>query len=126
MDQATRARQIAEILLQALQIPAVPQAASLTTPAAALAPWARTRRFTVARRPGCPVCRHGTCRVCGHRFLGEAIIVAHPVHGKHALSDRAVHYLSHGLTHYETGDVIDGQAVSVDLDLVEIAGYLDL
>jgi hypothetical protein len=42
------------------------------------------------------------------------------------ISDRTVHYLAHGITHYATGYVVHGELVVVDIDLEELAQYLDL
>jgi hypothetical protein len=37
-----------------------------------------------------------------------------------------VHYLGHGITRYETGYIVRGEPVVVEIDLEELAGYLDL
>jgi len=42
------------------------------------------------------------------------------------ISDRTVHFLEHGITRYETGYVVRGEPVSVDIDVEELARYLDL
>jgi hypothetical protein len=82
--------------------------------------------FTVIRRGGCAACDPGSCPECGYLFTGEVITIDHRIRGKRTLSDKAIHYLSHGITHYQTGYIIRGETVSVDLDLDELASYLDL
>ncbi len=72
----------------------------------------------------CTGCPSSACAVCGVVLPGDVIIIHHQVKGKRHLSDKAVHYLSHGLTHYETGYIYRGEPVTVDLDLSELEGYL--
>ena len=107
MDTAERARQIAEIIQEALGKPA-------------------TASFVVTSRGGCTSCDPGACPECGYLFTGDIITIVHNLKGKRAVSDKALHYLSHGITHYETGYVIQGEKVVVDVNVDEIAGYLDL
>lgn len=83
-------------------------------------------RYRVARRDACSGCPPGACSECGATLPGDVYIITHQVKGKRHLSDKAVHYLGHGLTHYETGYVYRGEPVTVDLSLDELEGYLDL
>lgn len=83
-------------------------------------------RVLVTARGGCKGCDPGCCPECGHVFTGEAITIDHAVLGKRTISDRTVHFLKHGITHYETGYVIQGEPVMVDIDVEELARYLDL
>jgi hypothetical protein len=82
--------------------------------------------FTVIHQGGCAACDPGSCPECGYLFTGEVITIDHRIRGKRTLSDKAIHYLSHGITHYQTGYIIRGETVTVDLDLDELASYLDL
>lgn len=107
MNQAERARQIAQIIYEALGKPS-------------------HEDFTVTSRGGCAACDPGACPECGYLFTGDVITIDHKTKGKRTLSDKAIHYLSHGITHYQTGYVIRGEPVVVDLDLDELASYLDL
>jgi hypothetical protein len=108
MDETTRARQIAGAIQVALEAPCP------------------TGDFTVTKRVGCASCDPGACPVCGYLFTGETFTIMHMLKGKRTLSDKAVHYLSHGIVHYQTGYVIHGEPVVVDLNLDELACYLDL
>jgi hypothetical protein len=103
---ADRARRISASLLHGLAVPD------------------DTLSYSVTKRNACTGCPPSACAVCGVVLAGDVIIVQHPVKGKRHLSDKAVHYLSHGLTHYETGYVYRGEVVTVDLDLSELEGYL--
>jgi hypothetical protein len=138
MDEQERAKQIARLIQDALASSALagsapagtaehPQATALpaTTPgteqeSAAQAP------CNVTRENGCLSCDPGACWVCGYLFTGERILIRHPIKGERVLSDRTVHLLSHGIVRYKTQYVIRGEAVIVDLDLDELAGYFDL
>jgi hypothetical protein len=82
--------------------------------------------FTVTTRGGCVSCDPGSCPECGYLFTGDIITIEHQTKGKRTLSDKAIHYLSHGIISYKTGYVINGETVIVDLDPDEIASYLDL
>ncbi len=82
------------------------------------------RSYRVTKRNACTGCPSSECAVCGVVLPGDVIIVHHQVKGKRHLSDKAVHYLGHGLTHYETGYIYRGEPVAVDLDLNELEGYL--
>jgi hypothetical protein len=88
--------------------------------------WPVGERFIVTKRTGCAACDPGACCVCGYLFTGEIIEIAHVEHGRRTLSDRAVHYLSHGMERYPTSYVVRGEAVDVSLDLEELVGFLDL
>ncbi len=107
MDEAGRAKQIAQAIQEAIETPS-------------------TGNFTVTSRGGCAACDPGACPECGYLFTGDVITIDHKTKGKRTLSDKAIHYLSHGITHYQTGYVIRGEPVVVDLDLDELASYLDL
>ena len=107
MDEAARARQIAATIQDALEKP--PREA-----------------FSVVKRVGCASCDPGACSECGYLFTGETFTIVHALKGKRTLSDKAVHYLSHGLVRYETSYVVHSEPVVVDLNLDELAGYLDL
>ncbi len=82
--------------------------------------------YRVTRRDACTGCPPGTCAECGAVLPGDVYIITHHARGKRHLSDKAVHYLGHGLTHYETGYVYRGEPVTVDLSLDELERYLDL
>jgi hypothetical protein len=107
MGEAERAKQIAQAILEAVQKPA-------------------PGNFSVVKREGCAACDPGACPECGFLFTGEIITISHQTKGKRTLSDKAIHYLSHGITHYQTGYVVQGEVVRVDLNLDELANYLDL
>jgi hypothetical protein len=107
MDTAERARQIAETVEAALVEPNLAQ-------------------FTVRRRGGCSACDPGKCVECGYLFTGELFEIDHPVLGKRVLSDKAIHYLAHGIHRYETGWIVHGEPVVVDLDVEELAHYLNI
>jgi hypothetical protein len=80
--------------------------------------------YRVTKRNACTGCPSSACAVCGAILPGDVIIVHHKVKGKRHLSDKAVHYLGHGRTHYETGYIYRGEPVTVDLDLNELEAYL--
>src|SRR5512133_450824 len=80
--------------------------------------------YRVTKRDACTGCPSSACAVCGAVLPGDVIIVHHKVKGKRHLSDKAVHYLGHGMVHYETGYIYRGEPVTVDLDLNELEGYL--
>jgi len=82
--------------------------------------------YTVTKRTACSACPPTSCSVCGFVLPGDVIIIHHKDRGKRHLSDRAVHYLGHGLKRYQTGYIYQGEPVLVDLDLDELEGYLDL
>jgi hypothetical protein len=107
MDEATRAKQIAQAIQEAMDKPI-------------------QGNYSVLRHGGCASCDPGSCPECGFLFTGEVITIDHKIRGKRTLSDRTIHYLSHGITHYQTGYVVRGEPVVVDLNLDELAGYLDL
>ena len=83
-------------------------------------------RVIVTVRGNCRACDPGVCPECGHLFTGETITIDHALLGKRTISDRTVHFLKHGITHYATGYVIRGEPVTVDIDVEELARYLDL
>lgn len=101
-----RARRISAAILHAL-----------ATPGEALS-------YRVTKRNACTGCPSSACAVCGAVLPGDVIIIQHQVKGKRHLSDKAVHYLGHGLIHYETGYIYRDEPVTVDLDLSELEGYL--
>ena len=82
--------------------------------------------YKVAKRGACSGCPPGSCEVCGVSLPGDVYIITHQVKGKRHLSDKAVHYLGHGLTHYSTGYMYKGEAVTVDLSLDELEAYVSL
>jgi hypothetical protein len=88
--------------------------------------WPIGARFRVTVRGGCVACDPGVCTECGHLLTGETYTIAHLTHGQRVISDRAVHYLGHGITQYATGYVVHDEPVIVEMDLEELAQYLDL
>jgi hypothetical protein len=112
MTDEKRARQIAQVILDSLEPITVIQDPS--------------RGYKVTKRGGCAACDPGTCPECGYLFTGEIFQIEHRSRGKRNVSDRAVHYLSHGMSCYQTGYVIRGEPVTVELNLEELASYLDL
>jgi hypothetical protein len=128
MNRHIRAEQIARFLQEFLQDAAAPvrtcpDRSGGVVEAAEELPEAN---FTLSRRAGCLACDAGSCLECGYLFTGESVTIDHRLRGKLTLSDRAIHYLSHGITRYQTNYVVHGEPVVVDLDLEELAGYLDL
>lgn len=121
MDDSARARRIAHVIQQHLELRPEAEPAG-----AATAGWPMGARFVVTHKIGCAACDPGACCVCDYLFTGEIIEITHCTRGRRTLSDRAVHYLSHGMTRYPTAYVVRGEAVDVTLDLEELAGYLDL
>lgn len=121
MDDRQRARQINRTIEEALQLQEPGRAGQVQVreplPLA---------DYVVSRQSGCLACDPGACPECGYLFTGEVIVIDHKTRGKRTLSDRAVHYLSHGIAHYQTGYIVHGEPVTVDLDLEELASYLDL
>jgi len=107
MDAEKRAREISSVIEMASQ-------------------GAENDHFAVTTRGGCGACDPGACRECGYLFSGEIFVIEHDTRGKRVLSDKTVHYLAHGITRYETGYVVHGAPVVVDLDVEELAAYLDL
>ncbi len=112
MDTEQRARQIARLILYSQQPVTVIRDPS--------------RSYTVTKRGGCAACDPSVCPVCGYLFTGEIFQIEHRSQGKRNVSDRAVHFLSHGMSHCRTGYVVRGEPVTVKLDLEELASYLDL
>lgn len=108
MDAVERARQVAEAIEQAR------------------AGWPIGASFAVSVRTGCAACDPGACSQCGYLFTGEIFTIEHLSRGKRVISDRTVHYLAHGTTRYETGYVVHGEPVIVEIDVEELATYLDL
>jgi predicted Zn-ribbon and HTH transcriptional regulator len=121
MDESQRARQISRTIEEALQLTESGRAGE--APVQEQLPPAS---FVVSKQSGCLACDPGACPRCGYLFTGEVIVIDHKTRGKRTLSDRAVHYLSHGIAHYQTGYIVHGEPVTVDLDLEELASYLDL
>lgn len=127
MNQAERARQIAQRLQEALLEAVIGIPAEACSPGKAeIGARQDSRSFTVSRRAGCLACDPGSCPECGYLFTGELVTIEHRLKGKLTLSDKAIHYLAHGITHYQTSYIVRGEPVIVDLDLEELAGYLDL
>jgi hypothetical protein len=121
MDDEARARAIAHIIQQRMeQTPEIEPAGAATTS------WPVGVRFIVTRRGGCAACDPGACSVCGYLFTGQNIEITHCTRGRRTLSDRAVHYLSHGMARYSTAYVVRGETVDVTINLEELAGFLDL
>jgi hypothetical protein len=83
-------------------------------------------QYRVAKRGGCVSCDPGVCTVCGHIFTGEVYRIEHPDNGRRVFSDRAIHYLMHGIFSYETGWVVRGTPVVVDLDIDDLAAFFRL
>jgi hypothetical protein len=108
MDAEERAKQIAEAIQQARS------------------GWPIGASFTVTLRGGCAACDPGACGECGHLFTGEVYTIEHLKRGQRVISDRTVHYLGHGITRYETGYVVRSEPVIVEIDVEELATYLDL
>jgi hypothetical protein len=70
---------------------------------------------------------HGErCTLCGYRFTGDTYIVERSARGRRAISERSVHYLAHGLATHETGDIMDGEPVRVEIDLASWERFLSL
>jgi hypothetical protein len=128
MDEQSRAKQIARVIQEALL--RAPEPALITPPTpehlASEQDSSRLPRFTVTRESGCLSCDPGACWVCGYLFTGERITIRHVSKGERVISDRTLHLLSHGVVRYKTQYVVRGEPVIVDLDLDELAGYLDL
>ena len=121
MDKSQRARQISRIIQEAWRLDEPGRAGE--APVHEQLPPAG---FAVSKQSGCLACDPGACPECGYLFTGEVIVISHKTKGKRTLSDRAIHYLSHGIAHYQTDYVVHGEPVTVDLDLDELASYLDL
>jgi len=123
VESELRAKQIAETIALHLDPRAETEAVCA---GAATASWPIGERFTIRRRGGCAACDPGACTVCGYLFTGTVIEITHCSRGRRTLSDRAVHYLAHGMAHYPTAYVVRNAVVDVTLDLEELAGFLDL
>jgi hypothetical protein len=108
MNRIERAKQIAEAIVQGR------------------GGWPVGARFSVWVRGGCAACDPGACDRCGHLFTGEVYTIEHLERGRRVISDRTVHYLTHGINRYETGYVVHGEPVVVEIDVEELATYLDL
>jgi hypothetical protein len=127
MNKEERAKQIARIIQEALQGAAASVLAGAHHPGGTgTGEELPQGNFTVTKRGGCSTCDPGSCSECGYLFMGEAVVINHRIRGKLTLSDKAVHYLSHGITRYQTSYIVHGEPVIVDLDLDELASYLDL
>lgn len=128
MDEQKRARQIARVIQDALQSTPEPVAITAPTPESPVSEQESSRlaRFTVTKESGCLSCDPGACWECGYLFSGERITIRHISKGERVMSDRTLHLLSHGIVRYKTQYVVHGEPVIVDLDLDELAGYLDL
>jgi hypothetical protein len=128
MDEQERAKQIGRVIQDALRSSAEPAAVGASAAERPVSELKASRLvpFTVTRETGCLSCNPGVCWVCGYLFTGERIIIRHVTKGERVLSDRTLHLLSHGIVRYKTQYVVRGEPVIVDLDLDELAGYLDL
>jgi hypothetical protein len=128
MDEQERAKKIAHIIQDALQSAPDPAEMTAPTPQSSVCDQesALPARFTVSKESGCLSCDPGACWECGYLFSGERIIIKHARKGERVISDRTLHLLSHGIVRYKTQYVVHGEPVIVDLDLDELAGYLDL
>ena len=127
-DEKERARMIAAVVYAALErapVAAVQDQTSQRPPCGG-AGASLAQRFTVSRQGGCLACDPGACSECGYLFSGERIIINHAVQGERVISDRTLHLLTHGISKYQTKYVVYGEPVVVDLDLDELASYLDL
>ena len=128
MDEQERATQIARDIEDALQI--APELALATAPTADFhdpePPPSSAPRFAVRREAGCLSCDPGACWECGHLFSGERIVIHHATLGERVISDRALHLLSHGIVRYKTKYVVRNEPVIVELDIDELAGYVDM
>jgi hypothetical protein len=82
--------------------------------------------YLVTRLPACGSCPPFVCAECGCPLPGDAIVIEHVQRGRRRLSDKAMHYLGHGMTSYLTGYVHQDKAVMVDLDLDTLETYLSL
>ena len=127
MEEQERARQIGRVIEAALQGHAT-KLVKVKGDAAqtAGAQEAAQPRFAVSKEKGCTSCDPGSCPHCGYLFTGERIIIRHVTKGERIISDRTLHYLSHGIARYSTQYVVYRQPVIVDLELEELAEYLDL
>ena len=128
MDERERARQIARVIQDALQ--STPESVAITAPTPARPvpeqDASPSARFTITKENGCLSCDPGACWECGYLFSGERITIRHISKGERVISDRTLHLLSHGIVRYKTQYVVHGEPVIVDLDLDELADYLDL
>jgi hypothetical protein len=77
-------------------------------------------------RGGCASCDPGACPECGCLFTGAIYQISHPLLGRRNLTDRAVHYLGHGISRYTTAYLVRGEPVEVRLDLDGLERFLDL
>ncbi len=128
MDEQGRAKHIARVIQDALQSTSAPVAVTVPPPETSVSEQDSSRRpsFTVTRESGCLSCDPGSCWECGHLFTGERISIRHVSKCERVISDRTLHLLSHGIVRYKTQYVVRGEPVIVDLDLDELATYLDL
>lgn len=80
----------------------------------------------MSRITACGSCPPFICPECGCPLAGDAIIIDHVRKGRRRLSDKALHYLGHGMTSYQTGYIYQGHPVTVDLNLDTLEAYLNL
>jgi hypothetical protein len=64
--------------------------------------------------------------VCDHVFAGEVHQIEDSENGKRVLSDRAIHYPGHGICSYETGWIVRGTPILVDLDLDDLGAFFGM
>ncbi len=128
MDEQERARQIYRVIEAALAQVSQPAGGAVPAAGEAVADQEATGhgRVRVTRESGCLACDPGQCWECGYFFSGERIIIHHDTQGERVLSDKTFHLLSHGITRYRTKYVVYGEPVIVDLNVEELAAYLDL
>lgn len=109
MDVSRRAREVAAAIEQARSKGSTP-----------------STRVAVSIRDawGARVC--GVCTECGYRFNAEVWILDHPTQGRRSISERSVHYLSHGMARHETGHRLFDEPVFAEIEVEEWAGYLGL
>jgi hypothetical protein len=87
---------------------------------------ANSARFSVVLRDSRTSSDRTFCTSCNRQFTSVSYIIEHREHGRCAVSEKTVHYLAHGMTRYETGYVVDGRQVMVEIDPEDLRKYVDL
>lgn len=82
--------------------------------------------YVVTRLAACGSCPPFVCPECGCPLPGDSIVIDHFQKGRRRLNDKAIHYLGHGVTSYQTGYIHQGKPVVVNLDLDTLEAYLSL
>lgn len=126
MDEADRARRIAQTIEHALKAASSDAIPPFSRQGNGLVVSTLSDEFTITGQGGCVACDPGACPVCGFLFTGAIYTIRHRVLGKRVLSDKTIHYLAHGITRYLTGYIVLGQPVEVVLDVNELERYLGL